>query len=195
MKKMPLLLVLLIALVGCVSTRMISPEAKSRIFTIHINPEVIVNEKPIFVGPGAAFGLMGALAEQDSACRLKTFARANDIDIGQIAKTEFSKAFSKSGPFAVTDSKICDATLNIHVKQYGVIGKRQSLTLYLYHGILCLIANLTDQNGKVVWQQYGNGPKNGESFTIDEIFEDPEILRSAWTADVTNAVKKILQNL
>lgn len=194
-KSLLIALPLLLSLIGCVSTTMIKPEERVRLSKICINEIVEVNEKMIYAGPGATFGVIGLLAESSASTdeKIKALASANNIHIDQMAKNEFKKVFSKSERFTLTVKDASDAMLSINIKQYG---------LNIKHGfsnklgsLLCLVANLKNSEGKIIWQQIGTSGKNEEYFTLEELFEDPERLRRIWETAVANGVEEVINKL
>lgn len=194
-KNLLIALPLLLSLVGCVSTTMIKPEDKARISKIYINDIVEVNEKMIYAGPGATFGVIGLLIENSASTeeKIKALASANNIHIDQMALNEFKKIFAKSERFKLADKYAYDAVLSINIKQYG---------LNIKHGfseklgaVLCLVANLKNSEGKIIWQQIGTSGKNKEYFTLKELFENPESLRRIWETAVANGVGEVFNKL
>src|SRR5262245_65572354 len=74
--------VLLVA--GCASSVTLDDSAKASIKSISISEKVIVPEQAHFIGPGAAFGALGALAEAggDTPKAIKSHLEKNKIDLG-----------------------------------------------------------------------------------------------------------------
>ena len=197
MKKTALLIALLLipVLVGCPSTKMLSPKDQVMISKIYINEIVEAEGRLAYMGNGATAGLLGILLEDNAtpSDQLRKLALENDIQIEKMAKIEIDKILSNSDRYTITDRDVSDATLNIRIRSH--IMQHQNGFSDKVVTVLCLVFNLTDRSDKVIWQQIGGSSTNKEAYTLKELFEDPNRLRRLWQEAVALSVSKAFSKL
>ena len=185
----------LITMTGCMAKKNLSPDDKNRISTVSINDQIIVTEDMWYTGPEAAFGIIGLLIEKNTINtedKIKELASRNGINIGTIVKDEIRKKLSYHNHFSIVEDGASDSSLKITVKIYGLHAAPFSNNL---NPILMVEASLLDQEGKVVWQSTSHQNRGEGTITLDEIFQNPEVLRNTWNAAASKAADEIVSTL
>lgn len=190
-------------LAGCGSTQKMSDADRQAVKSISVNPEVFVVEEMFYMGPSSGIGFMfgaigGAItaaANMGPAEEIAQYARANNVMIDNIVKSEFEKQIQGRRLFVLNGQRV-DAQLNIKIEQYGIA---------ITHGfssvlspVLRASAQLVDRHGKVLWENYDYVTAMADGtpeFTIDELKSDPEKLAVSWEKAAEIVVGNILKTI
>jgi hypothetical protein len=194
--KKALVLVLLLNMVifGCATTQKIALNKDIRISSISVSENVIVPKDIYYVGRGAAFGLIGGIANISPAKAFQEYTVKNGIDIKDIVRNTFIETFKETSKYSYSEN--AKHQINLEVKVYGV--SKKSMFSDEYEPVLLIQAEMIDEAEKIIWknghyiQPLGNPIA---PFPMEKIKEDPEILKKLWRDAARAASIKILEQL
>jgi hypothetical protein len=147
-------LIAIFFITGCASSKKLNEAAKANIRAIEVSSAVQMPKEVTFMGPGAAFGVLGALAESASSTpdAIKAHLAKSKIDVGAITREEFIKAAQKN-PFLKDRLKDKgDAKIEIEIRLYG-LGQKNGLSDN-YFPMMGVNVRMYDKDKKLVWEKY-----------------------------------------
>ncbi len=204
MKKLTLLIITISFLIsGCASgpPKMAISESV-QITSVSINPQVTVPEEVYYLGPGFGVGMLfGAVGAAVSSAKdvpakdqIAAYAEQHDIDIGEIVHTAFAETMRKAQKYPINDNSTTAISLNINL--YG---------LSIPHGfsgklvpILIVTGEMQDQSDTVIWRGKESvlalgGP--AKPVKLEEIKNDPDVLRNIWTQAAQQVASELVANM
>lgn len=203
-KRMDLFALILVSLFlsGCASSVQMSKMDREATVTIKIIDEVTPPEVMYYYGPGQQalmlFGPIGGAIAGATAAKpaeqIAQFARDNNIIIERIVKEEFLNKLEDSGKFEISKNEIYDASLEIKIYMYGLtIPNGFSSELV---PVLKVSASLINTAGKEIWSNsdYVFGADH-PPHPLEEIKNNPELLKEAWVAAAKKSIANVLSTL
>lgn len=195
MKKVLIIVLLcMVFLSGCASTEKVALNKDIRISSISVSENVIVPKDIYYVGEGAAFGLIGGLANVSPAKAFQEFTIKNHIDIKKIVRNTFIKTLEQAGKYPYSEN--AKFQIDLTVKVYGVSKKSMFSDDYL--PVLLIQAKMTDGTKNTIWKNgYYIQPLGNPiaPVSMKRINENPELLKKLWTDAAAAASKKIIEPL
>jgi hypothetical protein len=196
------LFLLALSLSGCASSIQMSKMDRDATVSIKVVDEVTTPAAMYYYGPGQQalmlFGPIGGAVAGSTAAKPATqiaqFARDNNIIIEQIVKEEFITQLANSGKFKISNNKIADAKLEIKVFMYGLtIPNGFSSELV---PVLKVSASLINTTGKTIWSNsdYVFGADH-PPHPLEEIKNNPGLLKEAWVAAAKKSIADVLSTL
>lgn len=159
-------------------------------------------------GMGVVFGIVGALAEagargasgpSDEATRLAAAIGPDNALIKDVAKIEFIRAANARGGIQFVDGadQAAQASLDLTIDNYG-LGRTHMLASEVVP-MLTLSAKVTGPDGRVLWSESqfvsALNNENGQSYTVDDLLAQPQLLRAAFERTAGIAARKISEDL
>lgn len=195
MKKVLIVVLFFIVLIsGCATTEKISLNKDIRISNISVSENIIVPKDIYYVGGGAAFGLIGGLANISPAKAFQEFTVKNGIDIKEIVRNTFIKKLEEAGKYQYSEN--AKFQINLEVKVYGVSKKSMFSDEYL--PVLLIQAKMVDETKNTIWKNgYYIQPLGNPIAPVPmkKIKEDPEVMGKLWRDAAEAASKKIIEQL
>ncbi len=192
----------LLLLGGCATTERVAMKPDVFIEQLTIEENIQTADEFYYIGPGFGVGMLfgavgGAVAGADSASKtdqLKAFAKEHNILIDEIVRNSFISAINQTGEIAVSENT--DTRLKINVKQYG---------LSIPHGfsgnlvpVLLVEAEIFSNAGTVLWRDSSHILPLGnpaQPFKLEELKDNPNLLRDAWEAAAYKAATDLIAKL
>ncbi len=196
-------LVILFLITGCTTTQKLSKNNKQIIKKIYIDKDAKKDSEMYYYGPemsvGGLFGVVGSVAASalKPGEKIKDVANKNDIFIEKIFLEKLSYELEKTNQYELSNSaEEADALIKTNIKVYGfsvVPGFSQKIVPYLV--VKC---EMYDTLGNKIWQAGDQASITSSSavpFDPDDIFENPDLIRSAWEAASEEVSKNIISDL
>lgn len=189
------LVAIALALAGCVGAPKVgmSTDARERTKSIRIVSSVQMPSEMFFHGKAQSCAMAmggGALAAacpkspKEPTDQILETMNTNNISLPDIIRTEFQKAVTSRGLFAVAENdQAADAELVLAVNVYG-LSQTQGFSSLLYP-LLNVSATLRKSDGTVAWQNtdfvtaLNSANTGGHEF--QQYLQQPELLRETWT--------------
>ena len=182
-----------IAVSGCASVS-IAPEQVSAIRSTSVSPQVKMAASPAYYGPEdglASSGLIGAaiasaiivLDNKKPPLQIKAYLAAENIDVGEIVRTQFEKGLASDPRFSSKVREHGETTFELEVQVYGLVSNGPFSSEF--KPWLSVRATLVDASGNMMWQATDFAYSWTETVPpkpYSTYFEDPEHFRSAFTA-------------
>lgn len=195
MKKVLMVVLLFMVLIsGCATTEKITLNKDIRISSISVSENVPVPKDIYYVGEGAAFGLIGGLANISPAEAFQEFTVKNGIDIKEIVRNTFIQTFKEADKYPYSEN--AKFQINLKVKVYGVSKKSMFSDEYL--PVLLIQAEMADETKNTIWKNGHYIQPLGNPIapvSMKRIKEDPEVLRKLWRDAAEAASEKIVEQL
>jgi hypothetical protein len=190
------LLAIALALTGCAGAPKVgmSKDTREHTKSIRMVSSVQMPSEMFFHGMAQSCaaamgaGVLGAVAcpkasKEPKEQILETMG-TNNISLPEIVRTEFQKAVTSRGLFAVVESdQPADADLILAVNVYG-LGQTQGFSKLLYP-LLNVSATLKKADGTIAWQNTDfvlpQNSANTGGHEFQQYLQQPELLRATWT--------------
>ncbi|WP_296055214.1 hypothetical protein [uncultured Amphritea sp.] len=196
------LILVFLYLSGCASSIQMSKMDREAIGSIKVIDKVTTPEGMYYFGPGQQalilFGPLGGAVAGAIAAKpaeqIDQFARDNNIVIEQIVKEEFLTQLANSGKFKISNNEISDANLEIKIFMYGLtIPNGFSSELV---PVLKVSASIINKADKIIWSNSGYiFGDDYPSHPLEEIKNNPDLLKEAWGAVAKQSIAKVLSTL
>ncbi len=160
-------------------------------------------------GFGAAFGILGAVAESaarssappDEATSLARAIGPDHALLKEVVKTEFVTAASQRSSIEFVDGQASGsasaARLELTVNLYGF--GRSHLLASQVQPLLNLTATLTATDGRVLWRKSdfvtALSSANANAYDVEQLAKQPELLRTAIRQATSIVVRNIVEDL
>jgi len=190
------LVAIALALTGCVGAPKVgmSADARERTKSIRIVSSVQMPSEMFFHGKAQSCamamsgGALGAAvcpkSSKEPPDQILEAMNTNNISLPDIIRTEFQKAVTSRGVFAMAENdQAADADLVLAVNVYG-LGQTQGFSSLLYP-VLNVSATLRKSDGTVAWQNTDfvtpQNSANTGGHEFQQYLQQPELLRETWT--------------
>src|SRR5262245_20482774 len=188
--------VLLVA--GCASSVTLDDSAKASIKSISISEKVIVPEQAHFIGPGAAFGALGAIAgsASDTPQAIENHREKNKIDLGRIVREQFEQEAKQNSFLGSRLKPGGESRIELEIRVYG-LGQRRGFSND-YVPMLGYNVKLFDASNKVVLEKYDYVSAFTEGipvYQLEEYFKSDTAFRSAYTQSARIIAKNLLKDV
>lgn len=191
---------------ACATSQEMSSEDRTFVRTVYIDRNVPLPKEPLVqtrgqVLAGTLGGLVGAaIASADKTKEQATieYLEKNNITIDSLLVDAFTKELATRRTFSVVSSTDeADATINFEILVYGV-GQNGNMFSSGYRTILNAKASMNKAGGTVIWvKQVIDAANNGDrpQATFEELYENPEIMRTHMTTVAQRAAKTMVDHL
>ena len=183
--------------VGCASNMTMSDDARSKISSVQITTEVKMPEEATVIGGGAAFGLLGALADSssDEKTKVKNYLIKNNIKLDNIIPNAFAKVAKKHTFLGNRLSNKGQYKIKFEVRLYGLAIKHGFSSEYKPY--LAFFARMYDPQDKLVWEQYDYVTQLADTsaHTLEQFFGDPAVFQAGLSQSAQIISEGLLQNL
>lgn len=189
--------VLFMSLMGCATLPKLTAADQAHFQAVKIDPVVKYPPTMTYMGEGAHFGLLGALADIPTRKKLQKFVEAHNIHVNNIVKKAATKAFEQSGKLNLTDAagpRV--ATLKIVVRVYG-LGMHAGFSSKLrpFMNIRC---SLIDPTGQVIWKADDFVDPNDSvvtAHTMAQLKAHPKLIAQEWRGAANYVMAKIVRHM
>lgn len=193
-----LILVLLIFITGCASSVTLDDSAKASIKSISISEKVVVPTQAHFIGPGAAFGALGALAgsSSDTPQAIKSHLEKNNIDLGRIVREQFEQEAKQNSFLGSRLRPGGESRLEIEIRVYGLGQKRGFSNDYV--PMLGYNVKMFDSTNRMVWEKYDYVTAFTEgipTYQFEEYFKSDTAFRTAFTQSARIIARNLLKDV
>ena len=183
---------------GCASSVTLDDSAKASIKSISISEKVVVPEQAHFIGPGAAFGALGALAgaSSDTPQAIKSHLEKNKIDLGKIVREQFEQEAKQNSFLGSRLKPGGESRVEIEIRVYGLGQKRGFSNDYV--PMLGYNVKMLDSTNKVVWEKYDYVSAFTEgipTYQFEEYFKSDAAFRSAYTQSARIIARNLLKDV
>jgi hypothetical protein len=187
---------------GCFSTRRLSAEARQRVQTLDVRPQIALPAGMYYLDRAdtraGSFGLVGVLvgkaARESPAVRIAALAQQSGIGIDSTVRSEFIRQLEQRAAFRVADAG--DASIALEIAMYGMtvpVGFEDNLV-----PVLDVRAAMLDREGKVLWKARSKiGPIGNPIPPVagSRLERDAAELQKFWGAAAEVVVREILDTL
>jgi hypothetical protein len=196
-----LILIASIFAAGCASTVKLDDSAKASINSISISENVVVPQGVSYIGPAAAFGLIGVVADagNDTPQNIKNHLEKNNIDVGKIVKEQFEQE-ARQNPFLGSRLKPsgagAEARIEIEIRGYGLGQKRGFSNNYV--PMLGYAVKMFDGTNRVVWEKYDYVTAFTDgipTYQFEEYFQSDAAFRTAYTESARIIARNLVKDI
>jgi hypothetical protein len=188
-----------------------TPEQKKSIKTIAVSKDVLMPKQMVYrnedeataftlyctmgIIPGAILARPFELAAAKEKKGIEGLINHEGIKISEIVRNEVINQLKQDGRFKMVDKGCADATLQLEIKQYGLVVPSKFSTKFRPH--LWIKGKLLSPSAKVLWQDSGLLMVTGDlpKFSKEEIRENPHDIYLEWDAAAKVVAKKLLKSL
>jgi hypothetical protein len=193
-----LILALLIFIAGCASSVTLDDSAKASIKSVSISEKVIVPAQAHFIGPGAAFGALGAIAgtASDTPQAIKNQLEKNKIDLGRIVREQFEQEAQQNSFLGSRLKPGGESRIEIEIRVYGLGQKRGFSNEYV--PMLGYNVKLFDGANRVVLEKYDYVTAFTEgipTYQFEEYFKSDTAFRTAYTQSARIIARNLLKDV
>jgi hypothetical protein len=203
----------------------IKPDAMTSINAVSVSPDVAIPSKVTYFGPaqtwatyvggaaGAAiapsaglaslFGNVGMVLSDlvtqgfvTEPAQIKAYLARENIDVAQIARSEFVKELLADPHLGPKVGENGDAHFELAIDRYGLFQKNPASSEY--KPWLEIRAKLVNSSGAILWQgKRSVDPHNGAAPTASyaAYFDDPAAFRNGFAAVARAITQRLLQDL
>ncbi len=186
-------MLLVLLFVGCASSVVLKKDALLSNQFVSISKNISLPEILFYQGPkesiyGSTLGLIGAAIAESSRKStsdiIKYVINKSNIDIPKIVRGEFEQQLKNSNLFSMIQPDGGNyPEIKLSIRVYG-FGQPHGLSSQL-KPILGVAGELVHPDGSVLWKKYDyvtNLNDNTPSHTLEEYFNNPELMREAFSA-------------
>jgi hypothetical protein len=187
------------SLLACASSSInLSQGSKQKLTAVSISNNVVLPKRPLFAGPGSAFGVIGlsVKSSDDQANAIISYLKDNNIDVASIVKQSFMRKATQNNVLAGRLQQNADTVIELEVVTYG-IGQKDTFSIE-YKPMLSVVARMKDSGDRVIWEQHdfvtvigGSSPAR----TLEQYFGSPEIFQVAFQTAADNVATQLLEDL
>ena len=192
---------------GCATTQQLSQSDRQALSTVSVDPNVVFEEKPLFMNRTRALG--GALAgvagqgiavaatsgvSDEGPAGLIQYMKQNNISIPDIVRNEFIRQI-KIRPDLQSKLVEGNGAAQFHLKSSWGMGQESFGALY--RPALFVWAELV-ADGKVIWRGKDHiTPLSGEiqGRTWQDLFISPDALRQIYTSAAQHVITNMLKDI
>jgi hypothetical protein len=185
-------------LAGCASSVTLDDGAKASIKSVSISENVIVPTQAHFIGPGSAFGALGAIAgsASDTPQAIKNHLEKNKIDLGRIVREQFEQEARQNSFLGSRLKPGGESRLEIEIRVYGLGQKRGFSNEYV--PMLGYNVKLFDGTNRVVLEKYDYVTAFTEgipTYQLEEYFKSDTAFRTAFTQSARIIARNLLKDV
>jgi len=193
-----LILASLILLAGCAATVKLDDSAKASIKSVSISEKVVVPEQAHFIGPGSAFGALGAIAgsASDTPQAIKSHLQKHNIDLGRIVREQFEQEAQQNSFLGSRLKPGGESRLEIEIRVFG-LGQKRGLSND-YVPMLGYNVKLFDGTNRLVMEKYDYVTAFTEgipTYQFEEYFKSDTAFRTAFTQSARIIARNLLKDV
>jgi hypothetical protein len=193
-----LILASLIFVAGCASSITLDDSAKASIKAISISEKVIVPAQAHFIGPGSAFGALGAIAgsANDTPQAIKSHLEKHNIDLGRIVRGQFEQEAQQNSFLGTRLKRGGETRLEIEIRVYG-LGQKRGLSND-YVPMLGYAVKMFDGTNKLVLEKYDYVTAFTDgipTYQFEEYFKSDAAFRTAFAQSARIIARNLLKDV
>jgi len=199
------IIIYLLSVFGCAPSITLKKDTILSNQSVSISKNISLPETMFYQGRNesilGAFGLVGAMAAESGRKKtsdvIKYVMNKSNIDMPQIVRGEFEQQLKNTNLFSTIQPDGGNyPELKLSIRVYG-FGQPQGLPSQL-KPLLGVVGELVTPDGSVLWKKYDYVTNlNGKtpSHTLEEYFNDPELIREAFNTASQIVVSGLIDHM